>query len=363
MVIDRRTVLAALLAGAFAPRVAVAARRDVYVSCRLDAEQNASVSCFDENGHELFATSLPARGHDTLERPGAGEVIVFARRPGAWMMVIDAATGTIRSSVAASPHRQFCGHGVFSKDGTLLYATENDDETNQGVIGIYDAKAAYRRVGEVPSFGVGPHDITLSPDGRDLFIANGGMRTDLKTGRDFLLETDAPPNLVRFDLRANTRRDVIELDSQLRKLSIRHLDAQQDGTVAFGCQHQGEADDLPPLVGLWTKSGKTEFLASEDTALARMKNYVGSVAFNADGTLLAATSPHGGQVMLWSMAERRFLTAVTKTDVCGIAPIADGFVATSGNSGVQEIGHDGALEGEPRLLGFVWDNHLLQLKG
>ncbi len=167
---------------------------------------------------------------------------------------------------------------------------------------------------------------------------------------------------MRFDLRVNKALDRIELPIEFRKLSIRHLDANAEGTVAFGCQHQGSEDELPPLVGLWTRDGKTRLLASEDTALARMKNYVGSVAFNSDGTLLAATSPHGGQVMLWSMSDQSFLTAVAKTDVCGIAPIAEGFVATSGNSGVQEIDRQGVLQGKPRLLGFVWDNHLLQLR-
>jgi uncharacterized protein len=363
MVIDRRTVLVSLLAGAFAPRLACAGERNVYVSCRLDAEQNASVSCFDGGGRELFATSLPSRGHDTVERPGTGEFAVFARRPGAWMLVIDRSTGRIRASIAAPQHRQFCGHGVFSRDGALLYATENDDVSNQGVIGIYDATAAYSRVAEVPSFGVGPHDITLSPDGGQLLLANGGLRTDLATGRDFLIDSDAPPNLVRFDLRLNKILESIELPSELRKLSIRHLDSNPDGTVAFGCQHQGDADDLPPLVGLWRGDGKIRLLESPEIALAHMKNYVGSVAFNRDGTVLAATSPHGGQVMLWSMADQRFIAGVRKTDVCGIAPIADGFVASSGNSGVQEIDPGGQLHTEPVLLGYVWDNHLLHLRG
>ncbi|MBL8791292.1 MAG: DUF1513 domain-containing protein [Rhizobiales bacterium] len=363
MVIDRRTLLLSLLTGAFAPRLAQADSRNVYVSCRLDGERNASVSCFDSTGSELFSTSLPSRGHDAVERRGFGEVVVFARRPGAWMLVIDRATGMIRASIAARPERQFCGHGVFSSDGALLYATENDDVTNQGVIGIYDATDAYRRVDEVPSFGIGPHDITLSPDGDQLLIANGGMRTNPETGRDVLVEDDAPPNLVRLNLRTKKAVERVELPSQLRKLSIRHLDARSDGTVAFGCQHQGDEEELPPLVGLWTARGDCRLLECPDIALARMKNYVGSVAFNTDGTLLAATSPHGGQVMLWSMNDRRFLAGVPKTDVCGIAPIAQGFVASSGNSGVQEIDAQGHLRAEKQLLGFIWDNHLLRLRG
>jgi uncharacterized protein len=90
-----------------------------------------------------------------------------------------------------------------------------------------------------------------------------------------------------------------------------------------------------------------------------MKDYVGSVSFNADGTLLAATSPHGGQVMLWSMQDGRYLNSFAKTDVCGIAPLGTSFLASSGNSGVEALPTSGHA---PTLLGFIWDNHLLQLR-
>ena len=40
--------------------------------------------------------------------------------------------------------RHFFGHGVFSPDGKLLYATENDFEAARGVIGVYDVRPATR---------------------------------------------------------------------------------------------------------------------------------------------------------------------------------------------------------------------------
>ena len=36
-------------------------------------------------------------------------------------------------------NRHFYGHGVFSRDGRLLYATEHDNETRDGLIGVYNA--------------------------------------------------------------------------------------------------------------------------------------------------------------------------------------------------------------------------------
>jgi len=66
---------------------------------------------------------------------------------------------------------------AFARDGRTLFATETAIETGDGVLGIYDAAADYRRRGEVPTHGLDPHEVRLMPDGRTLVIANGGILT------------------------------------------------------------------------------------------------------------------------------------------------------------------------------------------
>ena len=91
MVIDRRQLLAGLLAGLCSGQAVRGRRRcnqRLFISCRMDAAGTASVACFDAEGTEVFATSLPARGHDVTSRPGAEEAVVFARRPGNWFVVV-----------------------------------------------------------------------------------------------------------------------------------------------------------------------------------------------------------------------------------------------------------------------------------
>ena len=67
----------------------------------------------------------------------------------------------------------FCGHGAFSADGALLFTTETVAESGDGVIGVYEARGLYARVGEMPTGGMDPHDIRLIRDGR--FLAVGPM--------------------------------------------------------------------------------------------------------------------------------------------------------------------------------------------
>ena len=42
------------------------------------------------------------------------------------------------------------------------------------MIGVRDALDGYRQIGELPSFGIGPHEATLMPDGKTLAIAKAG---------------------------------------------------------------------------------------------------------------------------------------------------------------------------------------------
>ncbi len=223
MVIDRRQVLqglAAAVAAGLVPGRAKAKAPALYVSCRMDAEGKASAAMFSSAGEELFSTILPSRGHDATARPASPEVVVFARRPGNWFIVIDAARGHLASTVLAARDRHFYGHGVFTSDGRLLYATENDAVSGNGVLGIYDASDRYRRIGEILSRGIGPHDIAFLPDGKTLVVANGGLRTSPETGREILNRDDMKPNVALIDWTHDQTLATFELAPQLRALSF-----------------------------------------------------------------------------------------------------------------------------------------------
>ncbi len=102
--------------------------------------------------------------------------------------------------------RHFFGHGVFSPDGALLYATENDFDNAAGMVGIYDARSGFARIGEFPTHGVGPHELLLLGDGRTIAIANGGIETHPDFGRAKLNLPTMKPSFVLVD-RANRRPD------------------------------------------------------------------------------------------------------------------------------------------------------------
>ena len=98
----------------------------LYLSARADATGGYRVSSFSANGARCLDLPLPGRGHSFAVRPGGHEAVHFARRPGRFALVLDLARGTVGHTVETPGGRHFYGHGVFSRDGRRLYATEND---------------------------------------------------------------------------------------------------------------------------------------------------------------------------------------------------------------------------------------------
>lgn len=366
-VIDRRSFLGALgaaVAGTFYPKSALAAsERPLFVSACFEGEKTASVAVFSLDGEMLFNTRLPDRGHDIAIRPHSNELVVFARRPGNWAAIVDRATGEVRRVVTSAEGRHFYGHGVFSRDGDLLYATENKIRTGEGILGIYDAKNGYRRIGEMPSFGIGPHDLAHLPGQRHIVVANGGIRTNPETGREMLNKDRMEPSLAIVDPVDESVLLKVELGVALKGLSIRHLAVSPRGETVFGCQFEGDESEMPALVGLLTPDGKTRFLDMPDDALDAMRNYVGSVALDSAGRIAAATSPIGNTIAFWDLESGRFLGRRRMSDVCGVAaaPAEGVFLATSGNAGVRlaPISEEDLKPLDGTQLGrWVWDNHV-----
>jgi hypothetical protein len=295
---------------------------------------------------------------------------VFARRPGRFALVFDpladpqAGAPVLRIDAPAGHH--FYGHGVYSPDGRWLFACENDYDKARGVLGVYDATAGYRRESEIDAHAIGPHEMVLLSDGRTLAVANGGILTHPDQERRKLNIDSMQPSLTYIDSVSGELLHDHRLPADLHQLSIRHLAATADDQVGFVMQYEGPRNRLVPLVG-FHRGEEDLALAEPDPAILRaMRQYCGAAAVDASGRVLAASTPRGGAITFWSLAERRYLGSVELGDGCGVAASGEpgGFLASSG-SGV--LAHHNALSGlsmplsDPAATAVAWDNHLLTL--
>lgn len=307
-------------------------------------------------GDERFRLPLPARGHAAAAHPARAEAVAFARRPGAYALVLDCVAGEVRLRLDAPRARAFQGHGAFSPDGTVLFTTEVAEE-GRGVIGLWDAGAGYRRIGEVPSGGIGPHEMRLMPGGARLAVANGGIMTDLSSGRAPLNLAEMRPNLAYLNAATGVVEQVLEMPEGLRFNSLRHLATGPDGTLAGALQWAGTQIEAPPLLALHRPGAAAlEFRAAPAAMQRRMRNYAGSVAVSDDSRRAAITGPKGGLMLVFDLDGDR-VEALEATDVCGVARAPGGFACTTGE------GRFLAAAGGPerRFDGLAFDNHLVRI--
>ena len=108
--IARRRFLGTLLAAGAASVLPAGESSDrCFVGCRVNREGRYLASIFDQSGCIRHDVPLPGRGHGFAVQPTTGRVVVFARRPGDWALVVNPATGAVLEQLNTSPGRQFYG--------------------------------------------------------------------------------------------------------------------------------------------------------------------------------------------------------------------------------------------------------------
>lgn len=352
----RRRVLTAALGalGASVLSSPVLARPEtLYVTGGRRRDGVYTANLIDKTGRIALIHEAPGRMHDAAIAPDNGTVVLFARRPGRFALIIDVRRKRVTGTLPAREDRHFYGHGVFSRDGRLLYASENDFEAGDGVIGVYDAASGYRRIGEFSSGGIGPHELILSGDGQTVIVANGGILTHPDYGRRKLNIADMKPSLAYLDARSGKLVEQQYLPDAFHKLSIRHIATTRNG-VWFGGQSQGAHHQPVPLIGRHTRGQKIQLLSESEGFSSDFRNYVGSVRANRPGTKIAATSPRGNRFVIFHAQSGAIVAQGRLRDACGVAASdGDGFLV-SGGSGRLLV-----TDQKTRTVADQgWDNHL-----
>jgi len=331
---------------------------DLVAACRRpDGGYSVVVLTFD--GTIVRELPLKGRGHDIALDRKSGQAVVFARRPGSFALAFDV-RGRREPVLFTTPaKRHFYGHGVFSRDGRLLYATEHDSDTRQGLLGVYDATGGFNRIGEIPTYGIGPHEVILLPDGKTFAVANGGIETHVETGRDKLNVDTMQPSLAFVDSNSGELLAQHMQTRDLHKLSIRHIATDARGAVWFGGQWEGDAGDTPELVGSAGIDAPLRIIEPGDPMGASLAGYIGAVAIDGEGRVLAASAPRAGRI-IYVDTERGAIVGETQLmDGCGLTGISKSAFALSSGMGVlqtEEPDHTHLTVAS--FPGRAFDNHL-----
>ena len=353
--IDRRNFVKAAGLGflaALAPRSLMALERAdaVYASGIRAADGSFAVATVTERGEIVDQVALPARAHGMAFSASTGKTVAFARRPGTYAMIFDPWNKSEPIVINSREDRHFYGHGAFSPDGRLLYASENDFDGNRGMIGLYDATDRFTRIGEFETYGIGPHDMTVSDDGRLLIVANGGIETHPDFGRTKLNLGEMQPSLALIDAATGALVEKHVLPAEWAELSTRHVDLDGAGRIWFACQYEGHRKDLPPLVGHFAKGEDLTFIDLPKETMRRLANYVGAIAVNRSEGLVGITSPKGGASVTIDAKTGKVLAETSLPDAAGIAPARSGFAVSSYDGDFLSTRSD-----------VAWDQHIVRI--
>lgn len=324
------------------------------LSCaRLESGEHICAR-IDLTGRLVSTMHLPERGHGIAVSPNGDTIAVCSRRPGRWISIADTGFFEERNLILARHDRHFYGHAVFSRDGTLLFASENDFNAGRGVIGVYDMSSNGNRVYEFSSGGIGPHEIVLSRDGRHLLIANGGIETHPDYPRMKLNLGEMRSNLTIVDFQQTSKPKRYEIPSEFRSLSIRHLCQSQDGTIWLAAQDQVSSGRQTPLV-FRARIGRVALEPiSLKTLDTKHHRYVGSIAASSSSHLVGVTAPRDNFALVLDPNSKTELNTFEVEDVCGVASLGSSCWFAAGTGAITKNGIK--LKDHAAIH---WDNHLV----
>jgi hypothetical protein len=340
--------------------VVSAAGSAAYASAARRVDGTYSVLLIADDGRILREIPLSARAHDIAIDHRRRRGVVFARRPGFFALAFDV-DGTREPEIfTPPPGRHFYGHGVFAIDGRVIYATEHDAGTGDGVIGVYDVAAGWRRIGEFPSYGIGPHEAIMLSDGRTLAVANGGFGNDPATGRESIGIADMAPNVAFIDVATGALRVRHEVPAEINLLSVRHLVETPAGGIWFGSQWQGGLEDAPELMGRVGLDRPISLIEQAAPLGIALKGYIGAVAVSPDGRIVAASAPLAGRVIYADAETGMIVHEIAIKDSSGITPGSrpSEFAMSSGKGVVRLETERGEAPREMIFAGTEFDNHI-----
>jgi uncharacterized protein len=211
---------------------------------------------------------------------------------------VDLRSGRAQTRIATARNRQFYGHGAFSTDGALLYATESYlDEDLRGALVVRDA-ATLAELGELPTYGTAPHDCLLIDDGATMVVTNGGGP----------LRGGDKPSITFVDLASERLLDTIALPQG--RFNAGHLAMTRAGDIALvSAPREGLPKGSPQLgaVSLKPRGNPIATMRKPTAVVKRMKGETLSVAISPHDGSVMATHPAADMMTLWDLQRGKLL--------------------------------------------------------
>jgi hypothetical protein len=243
--------------------------------------------------------AVPYKAHEVVMHPRTPTLAFAPSKWGREGGVIDLAQATSQQVVAAGPTSRFFGHAAFSPDGTRLYCSIMDDEAVAGFISVR-AWPSLEEVERFSTYGLFPHQLRLTEDGRAAWVANGGASVGYDADRIAKSVLAEPlrtrrSTLVKVDLTTGAMLE--RLECMITNLS--HFVRWTPSQFFVSGFRRADGDHLP--VALMAEQREPILLHTDEPLIPHQRLEVLSLAYDAGRQLMYATCPHAGKVMTFDL--------------------------------------------------------------
>ncbi len=308
---------------------------------------------------------LTERGHAFACHPHIlNQAIIVARRPGRSLTLVDIDVGKVITRISSKPNRHFYGHCSYSPDGQYLLTTENDYENGYGVVSIRDSQNLVM-IDEIPSFGIGPHDLQLMPDHETIVVANGGILTHPDTGRRKLNLNEMKPSLAYIDLADGGLIDQYYLADP--KLSIRHIDVNHLGDVGIATQDQAEyqsdANQTSLIAIHKNKDRQPDLIPLPKEITLTLNQYTADFCFEPNHDTALVSSPRGNRILIFDTKNQTLKEYyhVNQPSAVALSRDKNYYVVSTANGEIIFIDTKTSTI-KTEMIQFIdglrWDNHM-----
>lgn len=224
-------------------------------------------------------------------------VALFEKKgPGA--ALVDLRERRVLGPIETPAARRFYGHGAYSQDGSLLYATESViTDSFSGILSVRDS-VTLRELGVIPTHGTAPHDCLIVDDGKTLVVSNGGGP----------LDGGEPPCVCYIELVTGKLLDKVVLDSPLHNTG--HIALSQRGDLAI---ISAPRDGLPNpneqlgAVSLRPLNSDVVTVKRPPSVVQRMRGETLSLTILEPSQIVVTTNPFGNLVSMWHLTDATFV--------------------------------------------------------
>jgi uncharacterized protein len=268
------------------------------------------VSLLEDGRVELQNISAAFFPHGFAVDPKNKNRVIAFEKIGPGACEFDLSTRTFVKPLALAPNRIFYGHGVFSVDGSRLYATEINLTTGDGLVAVYDGKTlAY--LGDFPTFGSHPHDCTLTATGKVLIVTNGG---DDSSG-------PRKPNISYIDLA--TYKLIAQWPIPDKAFNAGHVElSPNDSAVVISAPRRGLSQDSLGAIYSNSFASKAQGL-NQVSAGSQLKDKLLGEALNCvvvpEKDFFTVTHPTSGLLTFWKLSNLALIKSIPLARVTGIA--------------------------------------------